>query len=169
MKGGVRRSNTSLQSLDSEGADVIADRLRRSMRATASRGNDGRAAGKPGKTLSWEAAFAAAPVGPSEATFCIRGCIAGASLGKGWPPAAPGLQAVIRCFGRNRLSVADRDALGFGLRFGILRQSDRQHAVLEVRLDLVGLHFGVERDAALEATIVTLGELAVLVLRLRAL
>src|SRR6185437_12356194 len=162
MKGGVRRSSTSLQSLGS--------RRRRPGEALDARDGISWEQWKRGGKTRQNVVAGGCICGRSRRTF--RGDILHESLHrrypawKGTPACGPWAAGGYPLLGRNRLSVADRNAPGLGLRFGILRQGDRQHAVLEARFDFVALDFGVERDAALEATIVTLGEMAVLVLRL---
>src|SRR5688572_2183179 len=44
----------------------------------------------------------------------------------------------------------DRDPLYLAPRFGLLGQTHRQHAVLERRIDLVGIDVHADRDDALE-------------------
>src|SRR5690554_6270745 len=65
-------------------------------------------------------------------------------------------------------SALDGDTLDLRLRFFILGQGDGQHAVSKAGIHLVFLYFVTKRDAALEAAIDALRELAALVLGLRA-
>src|SRR5215831_10651489 len=62
--------------------------------------------------------------------------------------------------------LPDRDSLLVLLRLRRLRQRDREHAVLEVRLDPVGINAGRHRERTLERAIAALGEVKVLLLLL---
>ena len=63
------------------------------------------------------------------------------------------------------LPIADRDAFRLPLRLDGFRQGDSEHAVAERGADLVLLNV-LHRDAALEVTVMALGEKSILIFRL---